>query len=423
VSRFRFVEDYWHEYPVKRLCRLAEVSTSGFYAWRKRPLSARELADRELLVLIERIHVESRCTYGAPRVQGQLARHGHRVGRKRVARLMRGHRLVGVHARRKWRRGRPDIAPAADLLNRDFTASKPNQRWVADITEFPTDERTLYLAGVRDLCDRSLVGWVVGAHPDAELVVDALTMALWRSTPDPEGLIHHADRGSQYTSLDLCATATGAGLQVSFGSTGDCYDNAAMETFWSTLKREIRWIRGTLRFPPAPPPGSTCSNTSRSSTTKHATRQRSDTEPRSSTDNSSRHERSNHVSTKPGQGQIEDVTRGRPASCEQLRWEMPGAYDTQTCASHGRFFHRELKRLLRRWRTVHSGYDGLHSHPSLVSCRSWALPKQRAADTLARGDACARPQHNPLSAGHDVVDLADWDDQSSQSPHSCEDCQ
>lgn len=249
MSRFRFVADHCHEYRVKRLCRLCEVSRSGFYAWRKRPPSPRSLADEALLLEIRQIHLESRRTYGAPRVHGQLVRHGKRVGCKRIARLMRRERLVGVNPRRKWRRGRPDLAPAPDLLKRDFAAARPNQKWVADIAEFPTDEGTLYLAGVRDLCDRSLVGWATGPHPDAELVVDALTMALWRTTPDSQGLVHHADRGSQYTSLDLCATATQAGLKVSFGSTGDCYDNAAMETFWSTLKREIRWIRGSLRFP------------------------------------------------------------------------------------------------------------------------------------------------------------------------------
>lgn len=249
MSRFRFVADHRHEYPVKRLCRLAEVSRSGFYAWLERPASARALADQALLIEIERIHFDSRRTYGAPRVHGQLARRGVRVGCKRVARLMRRERLVGVNPRRKWRRGRPDLAPAPDLLRRDFTASRPNQRWVADITEFQTDEGTLHLAGVRDLCHRGLVGWSTGPHADAELVVDALTMALARCDPHPDGLVHHADRGSQYTSLDFCSTATLAGLQVSFGRTGDCYDNAAMESFWSTLKREIRWIRGSLRFP------------------------------------------------------------------------------------------------------------------------------------------------------------------------------
>lgn len=178
MSRFRFVADHRHEYPVKRLCRLAEVSRSGFYAWCKRPPSRRALVDAALLAEIEQIHHDSRRTYGAPRVHGQLARRGVCVGRKRVARLMRAEQLVGVNPRRKWRRGRPEIAPAPDLLQRDFAATRPNQRWVADIAEFPTDEGTLYLAGVRDLCDRSLVGWATGAHPDAELVVDALTMAL-----------------------------------------------------------------------------------------------------------------------------------------------------------------------------------------------------------------------------------------------------
>ena len=112
-------------------------------------------------------------------------------------------------------------------------------------TEFATDEGKLYLAGVRDLCHRGLVGWAMDEHQDAELVVDALVMALGRCTPDPDGLIHHADRGSQYLSLSFCATANLHGLQVSFGSTGDCFDNAAMETFWSTVKREIRWTRGS----------------------------------------------------------------------------------------------------------------------------------------------------------------------------------
>jgi putative transposase len=248
VSRFRFVEDHRDVYDVKRLCRLAEVSTSGFYAWWRRAPSARVIADAALLEQITTIHVDSRRTYGAPRVHGQLARRGVRVGCKRVARLMRNNGLVGVNPRRKWRRGRPDIAPAPDLLRRDFFAERPNQRWVADITEFATDEGKLYVAGVRDLCHRGLVGWAMDEHQDAELVVDALVMALGRCTPDPGGLIHHADRGSQYLSLNFCATASLHGLQLSFGSTGDCFDNAAMETFWSTIKREIRWTRGSDRF-------------------------------------------------------------------------------------------------------------------------------------------------------------------------------
>jgi putative transposase len=249
VSRFRFVQDHRDVYDVKRLCRLAEVSRSGFYAWSRRPPSPRAIADAELLEQIRTIHHESRRTYGAPRVHGQLRRRQVRVGCKRVARLMRNDGLVGVNPRRRRRRGRPDVASAPDLLKRDFTAARPNMRWVADITEFPTGEGKLYVAGVRDLCHRGLVGWAMDEHQDAELVVDALVMALRRCDPDPDGLIHHADRGSQYTSLDFCATASLHGLQVSFGSTGDCFDNAAMETFWSTVKREIAWSRGSLWFP------------------------------------------------------------------------------------------------------------------------------------------------------------------------------
>jgi putative transposase len=247
VSRFRFVDDHRDTYEVKRLCNVVEVSRAGYYAWRDREPSKRAVADGVLLAEIRKIHTESRCTYGAPRVHGQLRRRGQQVGCKRVARLMRADGLMGVH-RRKWRRRRPDIAPAPDRLRRNFTAERPNQRWVADITEFPTGEGKLHVAGIRDLCHRGLVGWSMGPSPDAELVVDALVMALGRCEPDGDGLIHHSDKGGAYLSGDFCSMATFAGLQVSFGSTGDCWDNAAMETFWSTLKREIAWIRGSLWF-------------------------------------------------------------------------------------------------------------------------------------------------------------------------------
>ena len=248
MSCFRFVEDHRGTYRVKQLCTAVGVSRAGFYAWRSRPASPRAVADGELLEEIRAIHTESRCTYGAPRIHGQLRRRGRNVGCKRVARLMRQDGLMGVH-RRKWRRRRADIAPAPDRLNRDFTATRPNQRWVADITEFPTGEGKLHVAGVRDLCHRGLVGWSMGPSPDAELVVDALVMALGRGEADSDGLVHHSDKGGAYLSGDFCSMATVSGLQVRFGSTGDCYDNAAMETFWSTLKREIAWIRGSIWFP------------------------------------------------------------------------------------------------------------------------------------------------------------------------------
>jgi putative transposase len=147
---------------------------------------------------------------------------------------------MGVH-KRKWRRRRPDIALAPDRLDRDFTAKRPNQRWVADITEFPTGEGKLHLAGVRDLCHRGLVGWSMGAHPDAELVVDALVMALGPAEPDSDGLVHHSDKGGAYMSGDFCSMAGVAGLRASLGSTGDCWDNAAMETLWSMVVYTPPW--------------------------------------------------------------------------------------------------------------------------------------------------------------------------------------
>ena len=164
---------------MKRLCRLAEVSRSGFYAWTKRAPSARAVADVGLLDVITEIHDRSRGTYGSPRVHGQLARRGIHVGRKRVARLMREHRLVGAHNRKKWRRGRPDVAPASDRLNRQFHADRPNQKWVADICEFPTGEGKLHVARIRDLCQRggermmphlAHAGWVLEPGGDARFV-------------------------------------------------------------------------------------------------------------------------------------------------------------------------------------------------------------------------------------------------------------
>jgi transposase InsO family protein len=193
-------------------------------------------------VIVE-IHDRSRGTYGAPRVHGQLRRRGYCVNHKRVARLMRTYGIVGVSNRRRWRRGhgRAVAAPAPDLLGRDFTATAPDQRWVADITEFVTGTGRLYLAGIMDLYSRRIVGWSIGERRPAELVVDALVMAIGRRQPDA-GVVHHADHGSQYTSMTFCDAATDAQVALSFGRVGTAYDNAAMEAFWSTLKRELRHI-------------------------------------------------------------------------------------------------------------------------------------------------------------------------------------
>jgi len=244
VTGFCFVDDHQAEYRIVDLCRVAGVSRSSYYAWRNREPSARQRADAELLVEVRQVHQASRCTYGSPRVWGQLRRAGHRVGRKRVARLMAADGLVGAHSRRKWRRGRdPKMVPAPDLLQRDFTAERSDLRWVADITEFACIDGKLFLAGIRDLHDRGLAGWSMGERQTTDLVVAALVMALGRRNPSDK-LLHHADHGSQYTSVEFTNRLADWGLDGSYGSVGDAYDNAAMETFWATLKREVRHIWG-----------------------------------------------------------------------------------------------------------------------------------------------------------------------------------
>jgi putative transposase len=198
-------------------------------------------------VILE-IHERSRRTYGAPRVHAELRRLDQRCSRKRVARLMRTSGLVGVHARRRWRRGRPDVAPVPDLVNRDFMPSGPDQVWAADVTQFRTHEGWLHLATVIDLWSRRIVGWSMNASPNSELVTDALLMAFQRRRPDRR-VVHHSDRGAAYTSLAFSQRVRDLELDQSFGSTGDCYDNAAVEAFWATLKRELGWIHNTTTWP------------------------------------------------------------------------------------------------------------------------------------------------------------------------------
>ena len=242
----RFVHDHQAEHAVKDLCRVIDLPRSTYYAWLAHQPSQRAWDDNALLSEIKDIHVLSRHTYGAPRILGQLRHRGHRVGRHRVARIMVEHGLVGVHGRKKWRRGKPNTAYAPDLLERDFSASRPDERWVADISEFHCLDGKLFLAGIRDLFDKTLVGWAMGERQTTDLVVSALVMALSRRRPDGE-LVHHSDKGPQYTSLDMANRLSDWGLSASFGSTGDAYDNAAMESFWATAKREIEFLHGPVR--------------------------------------------------------------------------------------------------------------------------------------------------------------------------------
>lgn len=226
------------EHSVTRMCQLLGVSTSGYYGWLKRSPSARELADRKLSDQIHDIWVRSDRTYGAPRIHAELVEGGVRVGKKRVARLMADRNIAGV-SRRKWVRTttREDtVRPAPDLVQRQFTATRPNQVWVADITAIATWEGWVYLAATQDMWSRRIVGWALDQHMRTELVTNALTMAL--ESRHPQEVVHHSDQGSQYTSVAFGLTCHHHNVVPSMGSVGDCYDNAMAEAFFATLKTE-----------------------------------------------------------------------------------------------------------------------------------------------------------------------------------------
>ena len=228
-------------YPVAVMCRMLGVSRTGFHNWERRAPSDRALTDAFLTERIKRIHEQSRGVYGAPRIHAELRMaHGIRVGRKRVARLMKAAGISGVRAQKRWKTTIriPGITPATDLVERQFRPDRPNVLWVADITYLRTGEGWLYLAAVQDAYSRQIVGWSMATHMRSSLVVDALQMALARRRPDP-GLIHHSDHGSQYVSLAFGRAAGNAGIAVSMGSRGDAYDNAVAETFFATLKKEL----------------------------------------------------------------------------------------------------------------------------------------------------------------------------------------
>src|SRR6516162_5435070 len=224
---------------IATLCRVLGVSSSGYYAWCDRPLSMRARTDQALLDQIQAIHERSRGTYGAPRIHAELRAQGVRCGRKRVARLMREANLIGAQRRRyrgTTRQDRTAIA-APDLVQRDFTASAPNQLWVADITYVATGEGWLYLATVLDAWSRRIVGWAMGDTLRTELVVDALDMVVWNRRP--AGVVHHSDRGAQYTRVTFSRRCAEASVVPSMGSIGDAYDNALAEAFFATLETEL----------------------------------------------------------------------------------------------------------------------------------------------------------------------------------------
>jgi putative transposase len=227
-------------FPIAAMARVLGVSKAGYYSWRHRPPSAHARADEMLLARIKTVYISSRQIYGAPRVHAELRAAGERHGRKRIARLMHAAGLVGASRRRggpiTTRRDK-QARPAPDLVDRDFQAAGPNQLWVADITYVPTMAGFLYLAVVVDVWSRRVVGWAMANHLRAELVLDALNMALGQRRP--REVIHHSDQGSQYTSLAFGKRCKEAGVRPSMGSVGDAYDNALCESFFATLECEL----------------------------------------------------------------------------------------------------------------------------------------------------------------------------------------
>jgi transposase InsO family protein len=242
VSRFRFIDAEKAAYPIALLCRVLAVSRAGYYAWVRRGVSARTQADAELTGTIRQVHARSRATYGAPRVHADLAAGGIRVGRKRVARLMRAAGLVGC--RRPRRVVRTTVAdatatPAPNVVMRDFHPPAPNRLWVGDITYVPTGEGWLYVAVLLDAYSRRVVGWAMADHLRTELALDALHMALTTRRPAGGELVHHTDRGCQYTADRYHAVLAAHGVTGSMSRTGDCYDNAMAESFFATFKAEL----------------------------------------------------------------------------------------------------------------------------------------------------------------------------------------
>ncbi len=239
---YGLVEAEKANHKVGTMCRVLKVSKSGYYGWRHRPPSARDRADAALAERIGRVHRDSRGTYGAPRVHAELRSLGVGCGKKRIARLMRAAGLAGRSGRRRirtTRRGIVERVPAApDLVKRDFAPGAPDRLWVADITYARSWEGWLYLAFVLDAYSRKVVGWSMANHPRTELVLDALNMAIHNRRP-AAGLVHHSDRGSQYTSVEFGGGLKEAELLPSMESVADAYDNALAESFVSTLKREL----------------------------------------------------------------------------------------------------------------------------------------------------------------------------------------
>jgi putative transposase len=238
--RYGRIDSLRQDYPIAFMCRVFEVSVSGYHAWRKRPPSRRAQEDKRLEVEIKAAHQRTRQTCGPERLQQDLSDHGIQVGVHRIKRLRK---KLGLRCKQKRKfkattDSKHALPVAPNLLDRNFTVSAPNQAWVADITYVWTEEGWLYLAGIKDLFNGELVGYAIGERMSRHLVMQALFRAAAAKRP-PKGLIHHSDRGSQYCSEDYQKLLRQFGMQVSMSRKGNCWDNAPMESFWGTLKNEL----------------------------------------------------------------------------------------------------------------------------------------------------------------------------------------
>ena len=238
--RFGFIEEHREEFRVVLMCQALNVSPSGYYAWRHRPPSAREMANRELYKKIGAVYHENRAVYGSPRICRELGDQGVACSENRVARLMRLHGLQARQAKRFKTTTKRNMAHpvAPNLLNRGFEAERPDEKWLADITYIATGEGWLYLAVILDVYTRRVVGWAMSDRMTSDLTIAALEMALVQRRPDP-GLIHHSDQGSQYTDRKYQTLLRDHGLRASMNAAGSWYDNAPMESFFGTLKSEL----------------------------------------------------------------------------------------------------------------------------------------------------------------------------------------
>lgn len=239
--KYQFIEKHRKQNSISRICMILGIKRSSYYAWKKRKPSQRKQDNQALIEHIRRVYKKYCKTYGSPRVYIQLKKEGISCNEKRIARLMR---QDGIKGQRKYRKvittdSKHDFPVAPNVLNREFEAEKPNQKWVGDITYIPTDEGWLYLASILDLFSRRIVGWATSDLIDATLVEKALRMALYQRQPG-RGLLHHSDRGSQYASHQIRNILAANQIIVSMSGKGNCYDNAVMESFWGTLKNE--WV-------------------------------------------------------------------------------------------------------------------------------------------------------------------------------------